>query len=53
MRERVGPRLVAGAVLYAGERTLPFGEGLWALPLNALWRDSVSPPELLVSAERV
>jgi hypothetical protein len=30
-------RLVAGAILYAGERTLPFGEGLWALPLSALW----------------
>jgi predicted AAA+ superfamily ATPase len=37
MRERLGERLVAGAVLYAGERTLPFGERLWALPLNALW----------------
>jgi predicted AAA+ superfamily ATPase len=37
LRERIGPRLVAGVVLYAGEQTLPFGEGLWALPLSALW----------------
>lgn len=37
MRKRLGPRLVTGAVLYAGEQTLPYGEGLWALPLNALW----------------
>ncbi len=27
----------AGIVLYAGERTLPFGENLWAVPVNALW----------------
>lgn len=37
LRERIGSRLVAGVVLYAGEQTLPFGEGLWALPLSALW----------------
>jgi len=37
IRENLGQRLVSGAVLYAGERTLPFGERLWALPLNALW----------------
>jgi uncharacterized protein len=40
MRERIGRRLVAGIVLYTGERTLPFGEGLWAVPLNALWLGS-------------
>jgi predicted AAA+ superfamily ATPase len=37
LRERVGPRLRSGVVLYAGERTLPFGPRLWALPLCALW----------------
>jgi predicted AAA+ superfamily ATPase len=37
MRERIGSRLVAGVVLYAGERTVPFGEDMWALPLCALW----------------
>lgn len=37
MRERVGERMVAGAILYAGARTLPFGERMWAVPLQALW----------------
>jgi predicted AAA+ superfamily ATPase len=37
LRERIGSRLVSGVVLYAGEQALPFGEGLWALPLSALW----------------
>jgi predicted AAA+ superfamily ATPase len=37
LRERIGERLRGGVVLYAGERTLPFGERLWALPLCALW----------------
>ncbi len=37
LRKHLGRRLVTGVVLYAGERTLPFGESLWALPLNALW----------------
>jgi predicted AAA+ superfamily ATPase len=36
MRERIGSRLVTGVVLHAGERTLPFGEGLWALPLSTV-----------------
>ena len=26
-----------GVILYAGELTLPFGERLWAVPLQALW----------------
>lgn len=44
IRERVGDRLAAGIVLYTGERTLPFGDGLWAVPLQALWgRPSAVP----------
>jgi uncharacterized protein len=27
----------AGVVMYAGERTLPFGDRMWALPVSALW----------------
>lgn len=38
LRERIGDRLLAGVVLYAGEQALPFGDRLWALPLNALWQ---------------
>lgn len=38
LREKLGKRLLAGVVLYAGARTLPFGERLWAVPLQGLWR---------------
>lgn len=34
----VGERFVAGIVLYTGQQTLPFGEKLRAVPLDALWR---------------
>lgn len=27
----------AGVVLYAGEAVLPFGEGMWAVPVGVLW----------------
>ena len=35
---QVGARFVAGFVLYTGQQTLPFGEKLRAVPLDALWR---------------
>ena len=35
--QRLGPRLVAGYVLYTGQQTLPFGDRLRALPIEALW----------------
>lgn len=44
IRERIGPRLAAGIVLYTGERTLPFGDGLWAVPLQALWEPRSAVP---------
>ncbi len=34
----VGDRFVAGYVLYTGQQTLPFGERIRAVPLDALWR---------------
>jgi predicted AAA+ superfamily ATPase len=34
---RLGSRLVAGYVLYTGQQTLPFGDRLRALPIDALW----------------
>jgi len=37
LRDRVGDRLRAGLVVYSGERTLPFGDRLWALPMSGLW----------------
>ena len=33
-----GDRFVAGYVLYTGQQTLPFGEKIRAVPLDALWR---------------
>jgi hypothetical protein len=37
LRERLGSRMVAGYVLYTGQQTLPFGDRLRALPIDALW----------------
>ncbi|MGD9548423.1 MAG: ATP-binding protein [Candidatus Krumholzibacteriia bacterium] len=37
LREAVGSRFAAGVVLYDGEVTIPFGEGLFAVPLSRLW----------------
>jgi uncharacterized protein len=33
----VGKRFRAGAVLYTGDRLLPFGRNLWAVPIETLW----------------
>ena len=35
---RVGDRFIAGFVLYTGQQTLPFGDRLRAIPLDALWK---------------
>lgn len=37
LREAVGQRWAAGVVLYDGETTARFGDGLFAVPLRALW----------------
>lgn len=38
LARRLGDRFVAGVVLYTGTQTLPFGDGLKAVPMDALWR---------------
>jgi uncharacterized protein len=38
MRDQLGSRLRVGIVVYTGQRTLPFGERLFAVPLEGLWR---------------
>ena len=38
LARQVGDRFVAGYVLYTGQQTLPFGDRLRAVPLDALWR---------------
>ena len=37
LQSAVGARLHLGIVLYTGQHILPFGEGLFAVPLSALW----------------
>jgi predicted AAA+ superfamily ATPase len=37
LARRLGDRLLAGIVLYAGQQPLPFGERLRAVPICALW----------------
>ena len=37
LRTLVGKRFRAGAVLYTGDRLLPFGKNLWAVPIETLW----------------
>ena len=38
LRDKLGTRFKAGVVLYAGERTLPFGDRMAAVPLCGLWQ---------------
>jgi uncharacterized protein len=40
LAQRLGPRFVAGYVLYTGQQTLPFGDRLRALPIDALWHSA-------------
>ena len=37
LANQAGDRFVAGFVLYTGSQTLPFGERIRALPMDALW----------------
>jgi predicted AAA+ superfamily ATPase len=38
LARHLGDRFVAGYVLYTGQQTLPFGEKIRAVPVDALWR---------------
>jgi predicted AAA+ superfamily ATPase len=37
LREKLGSRFKSGVVLYTGAQTIPFGDRLAAVPLQALW----------------
>jgi hypothetical protein len=37
LREATGSRFAGGVVLYDGETGATFGDGLYAVPLRALW----------------
>ena len=34
----VGADLLGGVVLYTGTRTFSMGEGIWAVPVPAIWQ---------------
>ncbi|MDN5932139.1 MAG: ATP-binding protein [Pseudonocardia sp.] len=44
MRDRVGSDFVTGIVFFTGDRPLPFGDRLLALPISLLW-DGRPPPD--------
>jgi len=37
LRDQLGKRFRAGVVVYTGDQTIPFGDRLWALPMENLW----------------
>jgi predicted AAA+ superfamily ATPase len=37
LRDERGDSFRSGFLLYAGERTLPLGDRIWAVPISALW----------------
>ncbi|MGA2262664.1 MAG: ATP-binding protein [Acidobacteriota bacterium] len=37
LAEDAGKQFAAGVVLYAGEKVVPFGPHLWAVPISELW----------------
>ena len=37
LEQRLGDRFVAGIVFYTGQQSLPFGQRITALPVDALW----------------
>jgi predicted AAA+ superfamily ATPase len=37
LREATGNRFAAGVVIYDGDAIVPFGEGLYAVPITCLW----------------
>lgn len=40
LRDKLGARFQAGALIYTGADTLPFGDRLAAVPLSGLWRQA-------------
>jgi len=37
LQAQIGEKFVRGLVVYTGDRTVPFGEKLFALPISVLW----------------
>ncbi len=43
LRAQLGDRFVRGILLHTGEHTLPQGDRIWAMPIDALWRWGATP----------
>ncbi|MFZ1694793.1 MAG: hypothetical protein WAT74_16460, partial [Flavobacteriales bacterium] len=43
IRDNYPDRFVRGVLLYTGEQTLPFGDRIWAMPIDGLWRWGAVP----------
>ena len=39
LQVKLGDRFAAGVILYLGDRVVPLGDRLWALPVTVLWSD--------------
>ncbi len=52
LRDAAGVRFRRGVVLYTGSDTVPFGEGLTALPVSALWSAQASAPTARTQSHR-
>ncbi len=39
LRDKLADRFTAGVVLYLGDRVIPLGDRIWALPVPVLWAD--------------
>jgi len=39
LRDKLGDNFTAGVVLYLGDRAVPLGDRIWALPVPVLWAD--------------
>ncbi len=37
LRQQLGERFIAGAVLHTGPRVYPLGDGILAAPISVLW----------------
>ncbi len=37
LQRQIGDDFLCGIVLYRGNKTVPFGEKLWAMPVDAMW----------------
>jgi predicted AAA+ superfamily ATPase len=39
LRDKLGDRFTAGVIIYLGNRVVPLGERIWAVPVAMLWAD--------------